>query len=70
MPFGGTLVWAGQELQVDRDTWRHIGWLARSPQTGELTRYPAEVFGPIPELDGDVPGRCRRARRGGADLGP
>jgi hypothetical protein len=30
--------------------WRWIGWIASDPKTGELTRFPAEVFGPLPPL--------------------
>jgi WD40 repeat protein len=28
--------------------WRWLGWLAPAPETGRLTRYPAETFGPLP----------------------
>lgn len=28
--------------------WRWLGWLAPDPLTGEIIRYPAEVFGPLP----------------------
>jgi WD40 repeat protein len=28
--------------------WRWLGWLAPDPTTGHLTRYPAEIFGPLP----------------------
>jgi WD40 repeat protein len=28
--------------------WRWLGWLAPSPLTGQMTRYPAETFGPLP----------------------
>jgi WD40 repeat protein len=32
------------------NAWRWIGWAAPDPRTGELTRYPAEIFGPLPLL--------------------
>jgi WD40 repeat protein len=35
-------------IQVSGDTWRWLGWLARDP-AGVVSRYPAEVFGPLPE---------------------
>ena len=28
--------------------WRWLGWMAISPVTGRMTRYPAETFGPLP----------------------
>jgi hypothetical protein len=28
--------------------WRWMGWLAPDPTTGQLTRYPAETYGPLP----------------------
>lgn len=30
------------------DTWRWVGWLAPSPFTSRVTRYPAETVGPLP----------------------
>ncbi|MDS4059697.1 MAG: hypothetical protein RKP73_14175, partial [Candidatus Contendobacter sp.] len=30
------------------EAWRWLGWLAADPASGEITRYPAETFGPIP----------------------
>ncbi len=30
------------------EAWRWLGWLAADPTSGEITRYPAETFGPIP----------------------
>ena len=30
------------------EAWRRLGWLAADPVSGELTRYPAEIFGPVP----------------------
>ncbi len=38
-------------IQVSRNAWRHLGWLVPDA-TGALTRYPAEVFGPLPEAAG------------------
>jgi WD40 repeat protein len=35
-------------IQVSGDAWRWLGWLAPDA-AGALTRYPAEVFGPLPE---------------------
>ncbi|HEV7667869.1 MAG TPA: pentapeptide repeat-containing protein [Thermoanaerobaculia bacterium] len=31
--------------------WRWLGWLAPDPETGVITRYPAEIFGPLPGPD-------------------
>ena len=28
--------------------WRWLGWLAPDPESGEIRRYPAESFGPLP----------------------
>jgi len=36
-------------IQVAGEAWRYLGWLAPDPKTGEMTRYPAEIFGPLPE---------------------
>lgn len=30
---------------------RFAGWLASDPETGAITRYPAEIFGPLPGPD-------------------
>ena len=38
----------GELTACSEEAWRWIGWLARSPSTGALTRYPAEMFGPLP----------------------
>ena len=35
-------------IQVSPDAWRDLGWLVPAA-TGVLTRYPAEIFGPLPE---------------------
>ncbi|RTL01566.1 MAG: WD40 repeat domain-containing protein, partial [Lysobacterales bacterium] len=37
-------------VQTGGDAWRYIGWQAPNPITGQLTRYPAEIFGPLPEF--------------------
>jgi hypothetical protein len=38
-------------IQVSPEAWRDLGWLVPDA-TGALTRYPAEVFGPLPEYRG------------------
>ena len=38
----------GDLVACSPGAWRWLGWLAPSPVTGTLTRYPAEVFGPLP----------------------
>ena len=38
----------GELVACSPGAWRWLGWLAPSPITGQLTRYPAEVFGPLP----------------------
>jgi hypothetical protein len=38
-------------LQVSPGAWRWLGWSAKDPATGALTRYPAEAFGPLPEVN-------------------
>jgi WD40 repeat protein len=35
------------------NAWRWLGWLAPDPETGALTRYPAEIFGPLPAPPAD-----------------
>ncbi len=36
-------------IEVSPGAWRWLGWLAKDPATGALTRYPAEIFGLLPE---------------------
>lgn len=38
-------------IEVSPGAWRWLGWLAKDPATGALTRYPAEIFGPLPEAN-------------------
>ena len=38
-------------IQASREAWRALGWLAPD-DAGVLTRYPAEVFGRLPEYGG------------------
>jgi hypothetical protein len=38
-------------IRISSEAWRHLGWLVPDP-TGVLTRYPGEVFGPLPEYRG------------------
>jgi WD40 repeat protein len=38
----------GRVTSCSPGAWRWLGWLAPSPMTGAMTRYPAEVFGPLP----------------------
>ena len=38
----------GRVTACSAGAWRWLGWLAPSPVTGALTRYPAEMFGPLP----------------------
>jgi WD40 repeat protein len=35
-------------LACSAGAWRWLGWIAPAPGSGELTRYPAEIFGPLP----------------------
>jgi WD40 repeat protein len=45
-------------IEVSPGAWRWLGWMGKDPATGALTRYPAEIFGPLPEvrsLAPDVP---------------
>jgi hypothetical protein len=49
---------ADYAVEIDGDltsctpgAWRWLGWLAPSPTTGALTRYPAEIFGPLPVIE-------------------
>jgi WD40 repeat protein len=37
-----------QLLSCSANAWRSVGWLAPSPFTGRVTRYPAVTFGPLP----------------------
>jgi hypothetical protein len=39
-------------IQVSPGAWRDLGWLVRDA-TGALIRYPAEMFGPLPEYRED-----------------
>ncbi|HCK80326.1 MAG TPA: hypothetical protein DIC59_02520, partial [Candidatus Competibacteraceae bacterium] len=43
------------------EAWRWLGWLAADPASGEITRYPAETFGPIPLPRSHAPGRPGQA---------
>ena len=38
-------------IEVSPGAWRDLGWLVpdATGATGAPTRYPAEVFGPLPE---------------------
>ena len=36
-------------IQVSGDAWRWLGWQGRDPRTGRMERWPAEIFGPLPE---------------------
>ncbi len=38
-------------IQVSPGAWRWLGWVGIDPATGQLNRWPAEVFGPLPEVD-------------------
>ena len=38
----------GRVASCSAGAWRWLGWIAPSPLTGVPTRYPAEVFGPLP----------------------
>jgi hypothetical protein len=40
---GSAILWATP------GAWRWLGWIAPDRETGALTRYPAEVFGPLRE---------------------
>jgi hypothetical protein len=42
---GGTRIAAASE-----GAWRYIGWLVTDSRTKQVTRYPAELFGPLPPL--------------------
>lgn len=35
-------------IEVSPEAWRWLGWQVKDPKTGELTRLPAETFGPLP----------------------
>jgi hypothetical protein len=37
----------GRVVSCSAGAWRWLGWLAPPPVTGQPTRYPAEVFGPL-----------------------
>ena len=39
---------AHRVVRCSPGAWRWLGWLAPSPWTGRVTRYPAETFGPLP----------------------
>ncbi|MGI8426510.1 MAG: WD40 repeat domain-containing protein [Actinomycetota bacterium] len=47
--------WAGLDpannriLWTQGEAWHRLGWLALDPERGVLERYPAEVFGPLPD---------------------
>lgn len=48
---------ANRIVQTGGDGWRHVGWQAPDPITGQVTRYPAEIFGPLPEFVPPAVGR-------------
>ncbi|WP_459873110.1 WD40 repeat domain-containing protein, partial [Endothiovibrio diazotrophicus] len=37
-------------LQTSPEAWRWLGWLGTAPD-GRRTRYPAEIFGPLPVVE-------------------
>jgi hypothetical protein len=39
-----------QILTATDDAWRWLGWIGPHPITGEVTRLPAETFGPVSKL--------------------
>ncbi len=41
-PNGSAILWATP------GAWRWLGWIAPDRETGALTRYPAEIYGPLP----------------------
>jgi hypothetical protein len=30
------------------EAWKHLSWRHHNPETGEITLYPADAFGPLP----------------------
>lgn len=36
-------------IQVTDEAWRWLGWSGIDPTTGRLERWPAEIYGPLPE---------------------
>jgi len=54
LPAGEVAVFFGPDLALSyasSGAWRWLGWLAPDPETGVITRYPAEIFGPLPGPD-------------------
>ncbi|MER2527717.1 MAG: pentapeptide repeat-containing protein, partial [Candidatus Competibacter denitrificans] len=45
------------------EAWCWLGWLAADPASGEITRYPAETFGPIPLPRSHAPDRFGQSDR-------
>jgi len=35
--------------RVSGGAWRWLGWSGIDPATGRMERWPAEMFGPLPE---------------------
>jgi WD40 repeat protein len=63
LPGGETAVLAADGsaiLWATPGAWRWLGWIAPDRETGALTRYPAEIYGPLP---------CPRAALAGANKG-
>lgn len=58
----GRVVWDPRRpaaIEAGGDFWRWFAWIGRDPESGSLTRYPAEAFGALPSLcrcGGDGPG--------------
>ncbi len=37
-------------LGASPGAWRWLGWNVPDPATGQVTRWPAEIFGPLPPI--------------------
>jgi WD40 repeat protein len=52
LPAGELACFIGPDQKLSHASsgaWRWLGWFATNPTTGEVNRYPAEVFGPLPQ---------------------
>lgn len=51
LPAGELACFIGPDQKLSHASsgaWRWLGWFATNPRTGEVNRYPAEVFGQLP----------------------
>ena len=45
----GHAAWTSDRIiELGGNAWQWMGWAGPDPETGAITRWPAEYFGPVP----------------------